>query len=427
MQDALVCVYVDGFGADPSGVTDSTDAVLAAIRSINAVMDSSYDPSVSAYARVVFGKGTYRIGNIPLMTGFVYCGQGAFATRIIPSNGAEWAFTTTGTTNIALSTSDLRMFNSTICDMTIGSYFVFGTHDNAEPVTEGAGGILLKSCSYVTVSNVCFNGLDREAIKGIEVFDSNFYNIRMRYCGSVNGSTIYPALYLGPDGSYSSSNAINFFGLHIEHCAQHIVLDLRTRHVFFHGLKFEGHADTYSSVITGVNCVVFDTPELTWQRSDIPQWQMASGAVVGDITVASSYGVSFIGPQCMSDPATKGWYFNYISTQGKLQLTDVFARDAHLIAGGRQIQVNGGSAFRCGPYLFNLGGVPLLTGFHRTTPPSVRGCMPLTCPEPAMPSVTAGLSLPVQKQMKRALSPLALRQLMQLLREMHSEATVVMQ
>lgn len=377
VQDALPCVYVDGFGADPTGVTDSTDAVLAAIRSINAVMDSSYDQSVSAYARVVFGKGTYRIGNIPLMTGFVYCGQGAFATRIIPSNGAEWAFTTTGTTNVVLSTSDLRMFNSTICDMTIGSYFVFGTHDNAEPITEGAGGILLKSCSYVTVSNVCFNGLDREAIKGIEVFDSNFYNIRMRYCGSVDGSTIYPALYLGPDGSYSSSNAINFFGLHVEHCAQHIVLDLRTRHVFFYGLKSEGAVDTYSSVITGANCVVFDTPELTWQRSDIPQWQMASGTTVGGITVSSSYGVSFIGPQCMSAPSTKGWYFNYISTQGKLQLTNVFARHASKIADGSNIQINGGTAHLCGPVLFSSISNFDIKDFTATQMAVVNGTYPI--------------------------------------------------
>lgn len=366
VQDSVVTVNVDAFGGDPTGATDSTSAALAAIRSVTAVADSSLDQSASTYARLVFGRGTYRLKDLPLMTGWSYVGQGDFATRIVPAEGASWCFTTTGTTNVDASTSDLRMFNSSLADMNIGPVYVFSTHDNAFPTVSGAGGVLLKSCSYFTMRNVTFGGLDREAIKCIEVFDSNFYNVRIRYCGSFSGSTYYPGLYMGPDGSYSSTNAVNFFGLHIEHCMQHMVLDLRCRHVFFYGLKSEGAVDTMSSVITGVNCVTFVSPELTWQRSDIPQFSMASGNVVGGITVSSSYGVSFLSPQCMSAPATRGWYFYYVSTQGKLQLTDLFARHAAKIVDGSNVAVRGGSAHLSGPVLFSAISAFDIDGFHST-------------------------------------------------------------
>lgn len=377
VQDAIATVHVDAFGGDPTGATDSTAAALAAIQSVTAVTDSSLDQSVATYARLVFGRGTYVLKDLPLMTGWAYVGQGDFATRIVPAEGASWCFTTTGTTNVDASTSDMRMFNSSIADMNIGPIFVFSTHANALPKVSGAGGVLLKSCSYFTMRNVTFGGLDREALHCTEVFDSNFYNLRIRYCGSQSGSKYYPGLYMGPDGAFSSTNAVNFFGLHIEHCIQHMVLDLRCRHVFIYGLKSEGDVDTMSSVITGVNGVTFVAPELTWQRSDIPQFNMASGSVVGDITVASSYGVSFLAPQCISAPSTRGWYFHYVSTQSKLLVSDLFARYASKLIDGSNVSVQGGVAHLSGPVLFSCVSDFTISDFRSTRGYMKSGTIPV--------------------------------------------------
>lgn len=121
VQDALVCVYVDGFGADPSGETDSTDAVLRAVKTVATLLTSGYDNTNSKYAVVVFGNGTYVIGDVPFFSGIRYVGQGEYATRIQPKPGAQYCFTTVGTKNIdqAASASD-RLFYSGVCRMSIG-------------------------------------------------------------------------------------------------------------------------------------------------------------------------------------------------------------------------------------------------------------------------------------------------------------------
>ena len=365
VQDALVCVYVDGFGADPSGETDSTDAVLRAVKTVATLLTSGYDNTNSKYAVVVFGNGTYVIGDVPFFSGIRYVGQGEYATRIQPKPGAQYCFTTVGTKNIdqAASASD-RLFYSGVCRMSIGcGYQTANTPNYTEP-PENVGGIFVKSASYMRFEHLDIRFLDGCGIDAVELFDSDIRHVKMMSVGNARDTSsiesIVPALRLMPDGDYSSTNAVRIHALHIEECAKHMHIGKRTRQVFFTGgCKFEGAPDTHSSTITGVHNVIFSSPELTWQRSDIPMFEMA----VGIDGINSSYGIVFENPSCISAPGTPGYYFHAASNIAVIQINNLFARDAHLIAEGSQIQVNGGAAFRCGPYLFNLRGDSVVDGF----------------------------------------------------------------
>ncbi|HHR1159441.1 hypothetical protein [Raoultella planticola] len=362
VQDALVCVYVDGFGADPSGETDSTDAVLRAVKTIATLLTSCYDNTNSKYAVVVFGNGTYVIGDVPFFSGIRYVGQGEYATRIQPKPGAQYCFTTVGTKNIDQATSNSeRLFNSGVCRMSIGcGYQTANTPNYTEPPL-GVGGIFVKNASYMKFEHLGIRFLDGCGIDAVELFDSDIRHVKMMSVGNARDlNNIVPAMRLGPDGDYSSTNAVRIHALHIEECPKHLHIGKRTRHVFFTGgCKFEGATDTHSSTITGVHNVTFDTPELTWQRSDIPMFEMA----VGIEGINSSYGIVFENPSCISAPGTPGYYFHAASNIAIVQINNLFARDAYLIAEGSQIQVNGGSAFRCGPYLFNPRGDFVIDGF----------------------------------------------------------------
>ncbi|MGQ4643625.1 hypothetical protein ACUIG5_17875 [Raoultella ornithinolytica] len=362
VQDALVCVYVDGFGADPSGETDSTDAVLRAVKTIATLLTSCYDNTNSKYAVVVFGNGTYIIGDVPFFSGIRYVGQGEYATRIQPKVGAQYCFTTVGTKNIdqATSASD-RLFNSGVCRMSIGcGYQTANTPNYTEPPL-GVGGIFVKNASYMKFEHLGIRFLDGCGIDAVELFDSDIRHVKMMSVGNARDlDSIVPALRLGPDGDYSSTNAVRIHALHIEECPKHLHIGKRTRHVFFTGgCKLEGATDTYSSTIDGVHNVTFDSPELTWQRSDIPMFEMS----VGIEGINSSYGIVFENPSCISAPGTPGYYFHAASNIAIVQINNLFARDAYLIAEGSQIQVNGGSAFRCGPYLFNPRRDFVIDGF----------------------------------------------------------------
>ena len=293
VQDALVCVYVDGFGADPSGETDSTDAVLRAVKTVATLLTSGYDNTNSKYAVVVFGNGTYVIGDVPFFSGIRYVGQGEYATRIQPKPGAQYCFTTVGTKNIdqAASASD-RLFYSGVCRMSIGcGYQTANTPNYTEP-PENVGGIFVKSASYMRFEHLDIRFLDGCGIDAVELFDSDIRHVKMMSVGNARDTSsiesIVPALRLMPDGDYSSTNAVRIHALHIEECAKHMHIGKRTRHVFFTGgCKFEGAPDTNSSTITGVHNVTFSSPELTWQRSDIPMFEMAAGFE----GINSSYGI----------------------------------------------------------------------------------------------------------------------------------------
>lgn len=79
--------------------------------------------------------------------------------------------------------------------------------------------------------------------------------------------------------------------------------------------------------------------------------------------ILSNYGIVFQAPSCISAPGTKGKYFHYTSDIAPLQINDLFARDAAMIAVGSRIKVLGGSAFRCGGKLFELYGDSTVESF----------------------------------------------------------------
>ncbi|MCC4956789.1 hypothetical protein [Klebsiella pneumoniae] len=364
VQDGLVCVYVDGFGADPSEETDSTDAVIRAAKTLATMLTSGYDKTNSKYGVVVFGNGTYVIGDVPMFTGIVYAGQGPYATRIQPAEGCAYAFTTIGTTNVDQGTSSAdRLFHSGVTNMSIGSGYqtTDAASSNYTAPALNAGGILVKNASYMIFENLSIRFVDGCGLDCVELFDSDIKNVQLMSVGNDRDlNNIVPALRLMPDGDYSSTNAVRIDAMHIEECPKHMHIGPRTRHVFFTGsCKFEGGATTHSSTISGVNGVTFDAPELTWQRSDIPMFEMAS-VTAG---ILSNYGLVFQAPSLMSAPGTKGYYFHYTSDIAPLQLNDIFARDAKMIALGSRIKVLGGSAFRCGGKLFDLYGDSTVESF----------------------------------------------------------------
>ena len=67
-----------------------------------------------------------------------------------------------------------------------------------------------------------------------DIWDSNFYDIQIMHCGV---DSVRPALLLKT--ATNNSNALRFFGLHIEHARNAIYIDRNNRHIYFIGGKFE--------------------------------------------------------------------------------------------------------------------------------------------------------------------------------------------
>lgn len=268
LSHAITGVYVDAFEADPTGSTDSSDAVIRAAKTLATMTTSGYDKNNKNYNVVIFGPGTYIIGDVPMFTGIRYVGQGPYATRIQPAEGCAYAFTTIGTTNVDQGTSSAdRLFHSGVTNMSIGSGYQTtdaGSSNYTSPALN-AGGIFVKNASYMTFEDLAIRFVDGCGLDCVELFDSDIKNVQLMSVGNDRDlNNIVPALRLMPDGDYSSTNAVRIDAMHIEECPKHMHIGPRTRHVFFTGsCKFEGGATTHSSTISGVNGVTFDAPELT--------------------------------------------------------------------------------------------------------------------------------------------------------------------
>lgn len=363
VQDAIPAFYVDAFGADPTGRTDSTVAIIKAVLAISGQTDSRYNKTRKRFSRLVFGNGIYRFSDVYLPTSIFITGQGKDVTNCRPARENSFCFITTGTTNIVQATSaEDRLFQGAVCNMSFGfGYQTVGT-DNYEMPVIGGGGIQVKNASYMRFENLSFRFLDGVGIDCVELMDSDFIGVKMMSVGNDRDlNNIVPALRVTGDDEYSDSNAIRFNALHIEECPKALDIGESTRHVFFNSAcKIEGGATTHSSTFSGVRGLLIEGAELTWQRSDIPMFEMAN-VTPG---ISSSYGIIFNAPVLMSAPGTKGWYFHYTSDIDVLQINGMFARDAALIARGSNIKVMGGSAFRCNATLFDLYGNSEIDLFH---------------------------------------------------------------
>jgi hypothetical protein len=276
----LVTVSVDAFGADPTGATDSSPAVIAALQSVyGTTLDSKYYASRTKYAQILFGNGTYMLGDIPLIGGTDYVGQGRWATRIIPKAGASYIFKTVGTLPAGDGGGGARYFNGSIREMLLGDRYL------STGLAANVGGINIMNGSYFRLYNVDVLRLSGPGVWFDGLWDSQFFGLRIMYCGQSASS---PGLHIGytttSGGVKEGSNGLQFYGLHIELCAQLLAFDY-VAHVLISGCKLEGGPDSViSSRIDSPVEVCFADAQLTWQKIAYPMFNMVPGpplAMVG--------------------------------------------------------------------------------------------------------------------------------------------------
>ncbi|UWS42636.1 MULTISPECIES: hypothetical protein [Klebsiella pneumoniae complex] len=355
-------VYVDDFGADPTGRTDSTGAVMRAIQSIAGISNSRFHPDASRYARVIFGAGVYVVADIPFLSGIVYSGMGRWATRIVPRTGSSFAFNTSGTLNYAESKANakMRLISAGLKDMSIGCELQDFTLNK---IPQGSGAVRIANASYFILENVVIRSLNGCGLQLEEVWDSDFTNLRIMGVGNAsNINKPVPGLYIGPgDNKFDGSNALRFRGLHIEDCAQLMQLDVRTRHVFFTSPKLEGTNTIASNTITGGIGITFDCPELTWQFPDKPMF------TIDYKNQNEGVGIVFESPSMISSDrdGRHGWYFLHKENPfGLLVINNPFMRSVSKLFEGGNAVISGGTAHACGPSIIRAFGQVFINNLH---------------------------------------------------------------
>lgn len=355
-------VYVDDFGADPTGATDSTPAVMAAIQSISGVTNSRYTPESKRYLNVIFGGGVYIIGDIPFISGVMFSGMGRWATRIVPKEGSSFAFNTIDTENYSVSKGNTRMrlIAGGIKEMSIGCEL---QDINLNKIPKNSGGIRLSNASYFILENVVIRSLDGCGLRLEEVWDSDFSNIRIMHVGnSRKKDAPYPGMYIGPgDNDKDGSNALRFRGLHIEDCPQLLQIDERTRHIFLTSPKLEGTRTKVPNTITGGIGITFDCPELTWQYPDKPMF------IIDHKNPNEGIGIVFNCPAIISSDSEgkNGWYFLHKENPyGFLSINNPFIKSASRLFEGSSVIVSGGSGFASGPGIIRSYGQSFISNLH---------------------------------------------------------------
>lgn len=370
VQDALISVYVDSFGADPTGQRSSTAAVNAALASINTVTNSLMNGDVgTTYAELIFGNGRYIVGDITLKSGVVYRGQGAFATTLMPESTATWVFKTVGTLPYETNGSSSRLFRTVIRDMHIGCGLQNVFTDYSIP--SGVGAIYIAHASYVTIEDVYIRHMDGPGIRFESLWDSDTINVRIMYVGNtrdVNNPAW--AWYVGAGtAATDGSNANRFLNTHIEGCPANVCVDLRSRHNFFLGGKIESVRSNdptkySSSLIKGVDGLVFANMEFSW--SNIGKFMFegvgtttlidTSADDVSDPNCDHSRGVVFLNPIIIDSNALSGDYFKYKSDRGVLRIAGGYARHCRYLLSGSDIRLSHFEMVQCGPTIGILQG-----------------------------------------------------------------------
>lgn len=344
----LVTVSVDAFGADPTGTVDSSPAVIAALQSVyGSTLDSRYYSSRTKYVQLIFGNGTYILGDIPLISGTDYVGQGRWATRIIPKAGASYVFKTVGTQPAADAGGAGRYWAGHIRDMLIGDRYL------STGLPQNVGAIYMSNVSHFRLERVDIVNIDGPGLDLAACWDSQFYALKITGTGNTRDSlNPVPALRITSvtgSGGKEGSNALMFYGLHIELCPQQMQLDF-VAHVLFSGGKFEGGTATSgwksSTIISAVE-VCFADPELTWQTEAFPMFHMlTSGAT-------SNTGIHFSSPRLLSQAGVPSWYFYYNSDLAPLLISDITARSVSKLITGANFILDGGVTYNCGPTIVN--------------------------------------------------------------------------
>ncbi|MFG6089870.1 tail fiber/spike domain-containing protein [Enterobacter soli] len=344
VQNALTSIYLDGWpGVDPTGNTDSTAGILAAIESIlGAGYNSCYIIGTQKFAKFKFGRGIYMFGDIVLPSGCVFDGENEWVTRYKQKPGSSFLFKTEGTQDYATGGITKRYVGGGIRNASIGAGYVEGL----DPIPAGVGGIKVQYASWFQMEHVTLKHIDGTGLHLDEVWDVDIMTTQIQACGlGYTSSNNVVGLHLGPGTSVNDGcNAIRFTGFHLEACPKLFEMLDRTRHVSLAEAKLEATPTGVSSVIQGVNEVSFPNAELTWQRSDYPMIYAVNG---------NSDGVSFNGARLISSSATPGWYFQYNSANGPLKLNNIHARAVKKIVEGSNIQMVGASSWFSGPCLVN--------------------------------------------------------------------------
>lgn len=358
----LVSIYVDSLGADPSGEEDSSPAFFKAIAIISTLMDSAYRYGSTRFYEIVSGAGSYIVGDIPIPAGTPLRGQGMFATRFIPKEGAKFVFDSVGTSDYYENRVDgARLMSPALSDFCIGDY-----QEPLQEYAKGCGGIRLAYCSYPLLKHILINRVHGCALRLEQCWDAKPLDIRIMESGNADDpDNVVPGLYIGAGVSAGDdgSNAIHFYGLQIENCAKLFEIDRYSRHIFVHGGKLENVVSPVPSTVRGTYSVMFNNVEMTTAFAHVPMVQLDDAEftrinedgteervlVENRMTVFNS--PAFISPESGS---RKGNYIENLGT-GELQVNSLSASYAARLVSGDNIKVMGGSALKSGP-LHVLGG-----------------------------------------------------------------------
>lgn len=250
----LVIDVVKDFGADPTGITDSTVAFQNAINYLNSYSSSGFLATNFA-GTLYMPSGTYLIGTLTLKSNIKYQGAGMYSTRIKPiNNDGSYVFDRTLNNGETMSHIIFENFSVQPDNNWWGTASSTPASVNAFNLTNSVN-VLMRN---VMVNNISGIGLDVRTC-----MDSVFDNIWMFYTGVDEKK---PAILLGKK-DYDISNALKFINCHLEQCSFFLVVGSITngeepRQNQFIGCKFEnGSTDAttiklnYSSSTQFVSCM----------------------------------------------------------------------------------------------------------------------------------------------------------------------------
>ncbi|WP_207789003.1 hypothetical protein [Klebsiella variicola] len=344
VADALVDIYVDALGYFKNKQDGCTEAIMEAVAHWGGRTDSAYVEGQKKYGRIHFANGTYALKDLPLIAGWEY--KLDPFTLIVPHRDADFAFTTIGTLGAVVGEPTWqRLMYCEINGGVIGDYW-----KETGNVPVGAGGINLLNGSYVRLRNIAIRHIRGIAIYGGELFDSPFENVSVMFCGNDDPDNYAPCVLFDNAGGRDATNACKFDKLHLE--ANHTGgVWNKCRHMIFTSIKVERDAGTH--ILAGCSGMNFVSPELTFNRDDIPQFlikDLASDAGTGQ-AASDSRGITFAAPSCISNSVGKGWYFQHTGNAGPLNIKDLFGSGTGLIFKGKNAIISGGTTYDCGPVL----------------------------------------------------------------------------
>ncbi|HGN8867366.1 TPA: hypothetical protein ACK1Z8_006150, partial [Klebsiella michiganensis] len=344
VADALQYIYVNALGKFNNREDGCAEAILERQSLLGAPATSIFVEGKEYYGVVEFPNGTFALEDLQLKSGWLYK-LNPF-TRIVPHRNAQYAFTTVGTKGVVPGdpTWDRLMY----CEISGGVIGDFWKETGDVPV--GAGGINLLNGSYVRLRNIAIRHVRGTAIYGGELFDSPFENVSVIYCGNDDPDNYAPCVLFDNAGGHDATNACKFDKLHLE--ANHTGgVWNKCRHMVFTSIKVERDEGTH--VLAGCTGMNFVSPELTFNRNDIPQFlikDFAKDDTTGQ-AASDSRGITFDAPSCISSSAGNGWYFQHTSNAGPLEISGLFGNGTGLIFKGKNATIHGGTTYDCGPVL----------------------------------------------------------------------------